>query len=61
VNRYVVVRDLHGADAGSTIGDTADWLVVDLQNTFVIARCGDSVGRAEKVAQALNDLDGGPL
>ena len=61
MNRYVVIRGLHKADAAATTGDTSNFLVVDLTGGMVIADCGDVIGRANKVAQALNDLDGGPL
>jgi hypothetical protein len=37
------------------------YIVVDLVGFIVMAECGDSQGRANKVAQALNALDGGPL
>lgn len=61
MNRYVVIRSLNAADAGATVGETSNYLVVDLSNSYVIADCGDVQGRATKVAQALNDYDGGPL
>ncbi|MFF0822399.1 hypothetical protein ACFYUR_18715 [Micromonospora haikouensis] len=61
MTRYVVVRGLYAADAGAAVGDTSNYLVVDLTGGMVMADCGDSAGRAQKVAQALNALDGGLL
>lgn len=61
MNRYVVIRGLYAADAGANVGDNANYMVVDLTGAVVMADCGDLVGRANKVAQALNDYDGGPL
>lgn len=59
MNRYLVVRGLY--DNLPPQGEVSGWQVVDLAGPFVVADCGDNQGRANKVAQALNDFDGGPL
>lgn len=57
----MVVKDLSDVPDQQMGHDVSSWLVVDLTGLYVVANCGDSQGRANKVAQALNDLDGGPL
>lgn len=61
MNRYVVVKGLYDVPQPSHGGNQANWLVVDLTSPAVVADCGDNQSRANNVAQALNDLDGGPL
>jgi len=62
MNRYVVVRGLYEiSETGINAGNVANYLVVDLTALAVIADCGDMQSRADKVALALNEHDGGAL
>jgi hypothetical protein len=62
VNRYIVIQALSEYLGSRTqTPDVGNWLVVDHTPGIVIADCGDMQSRADKVALALNALDGGPL
>jgi len=65
VNRYVVISDIPervgGEDDSTQIVNRTRRMVVDLTTFKVMAHCSDSGVNASKVAEALNDLDGGPL
>ena len=61
MNRYVVIANVYEELASG--GQANEWLVVDLSSSTVVARCGSASlsSVADKVAQALNGYDGGPL
>jgi hypothetical protein len=58
MDRYVVVEEQWTSASQPDI-----WRVVDLGQTTpqILATCTDIKTTADKIAQALNDLDGGPL
>lgn len=58
MNRYMVIRSVSDTPGSS---NSANWMVVDLQTLITVADCGDNNSQATKVAQALNEFDGGPL
>lgn len=60
MNRYVAVSGLSTQVSFSDV-EVEHHLVVDLTNGAVVADCGSISSLATKVAQALNNLDGGPL
>lgn len=67
MNRYVVVKEFRRAEVltSTTTSDSQPdtFCVVDLSQdpAAVVASCGDYKPVADKVALALNNLDGGPL
>ena len=54
MNRFIVVKGLSDLPSGTSGAEVANWLVVDTTAAAVYADCGDSQGRANTTAAALN-------
>ena len=52
--RFIVVRGLTDLPNGVAGSEVANWFVVDTTGSVVYADCGDSQGRANTTAAALN-------